>query len=288
MASAPASTARSVEGSASTERSQRRRGQPSSRAASACDHGIVRIDGGDELAEEALDPLVVGALLGSVEREPVLGASDARPRGRTSSHRRPSRVRRVERQPELLDEPEVRGVCLPDELAAELHRAGAVDGDLLDPPSDPVARLEHEHVGAAAHEIARSREPGEPGADGRRRRSRRHRLVVGEDAQRVRGKIRGDGRADVVLLDVTRVRDERLHAVAAREHDEHLRRRAEVDEALDRRRDAVLAGRRGRLDADPLGSNRQPHDAGARCPCSALRETPPTSTRATVERRGRA
>ena len=56
-------------------------------------------------------------------------------------------------------------MCLPDHLAAELHRAGAVDGNLLDTPSDPVARLEQEHVGATQHEIARGGEPGQPCAD---------------------------------------------------------------------------------------------------------------------------
>ena len=54
---------------------------------------------------------------------------------------------------------------LPDHLATELHRAGTVDGDLLDTPPDPIARLEHEHVGATTREIARGGEPGEPGAD---------------------------------------------------------------------------------------------------------------------------
>ena len=125
---------------------------------------VVRIDGGDELAEQPLDTLVVGALLGRVEREAVLRATHAVRQvvGRRTGD---GRVRRIERQPELLDEPEVGGVRRPDQLAAELHRASVVHRDLLDPPSDPVARLEHEHVGAAEHEIARGGEPGQPGAD---------------------------------------------------------------------------------------------------------------------------
>ena len=49
-----------------------------------------------------------------------------------------------------------------DELAAELHRPPVVDGDLLDPAADAVARLENEDVGAAPGEIPRRGEPGEP------------------------------------------------------------------------------------------------------------------------------
>ena len=125
---------------------------------------VVRIDGGDELAEEPLHSLVVGSLLGRVEREAVLRATHAVRqvvRGRSGDRG----VRRVEREPELLDETEVGRVRRPDQLAAELHRPTIVDRDLLDSPSDPLARLEHEHVGAAEHEIACSGEPGEPGAD---------------------------------------------------------------------------------------------------------------------------
>ena len=73
----------------------------------------------------------------------------------------------------------------PDELAPELHGASVVDRDLLHPASDPVARLEQEHVRATVREVARGGEPREPGADDDHIRSRRHRLVVREDPQRV-------------------------------------------------------------------------------------------------------
>ena len=179
--------------------------------------------------------------------------------------------------------------ALPDHLAAELHGAAVVDRDLLDATADPFARLEHEHVRAAVREIARGGEPGQAGPDDDDVASRRHRLVVGEDAQRVGGQMRGHGGADVVLLHVARVRDERLHAIAAGKRDEDLRRRAEVDEALDRRGHAVLARRRRRLDADALGPDGEANDARARAsPCAALSVTPPTSTRPTVEHARRA
>ena len=37
--------------------------------------------------------------------------------------------------------------------------------ELLHAPADAVARLEHEHVGAARGEVARGREAGQPGAE---------------------------------------------------------------------------------------------------------------------------
>src|SRR6185436_14814237 len=40
-----------------------------------------------------------------------------------------------------------------------------VDGDLLHAAAHPVPGLEDDHVGAAACEVARGREPGEPCAD---------------------------------------------------------------------------------------------------------------------------
>ena len=70
----------------------------------------------------------------------------------------------------------------------------------------------------------------------------------------------GHDRADVVLLDVARVRDERLHPVAAGQRHEDLGRRAEVDEPLDRGGDAVLALGGRRLDPDALRADREPDD----------------------------
>ena len=54
---------------------------------------------------------------------------------------------------------------LSDELAAELHGTSTVDRDLLDPTADPIARLEHEDVGATGREISRGSQPGEPGTE---------------------------------------------------------------------------------------------------------------------------
>ena len=50
-------------------------------------------------------------------------------------------------------------------LAAELQHAPVGQLELLDAPSDPVARLEHLHVGTAGREVARGREPGQPGTE---------------------------------------------------------------------------------------------------------------------------
>jgi hypothetical protein len=43
---------------------------------------------------------------------------------------------------------------MPNELSAELHGPVVVDGHLLDPASDAVTRLEHEHVGAAKSHLS--------------------------------------------------------------------------------------------------------------------------------------
>jgi hypothetical protein len=51
-----------------------------------------------------------------------------------------------------------------DHLAAELHQAAVGERRLLDPTARPVARLEHEHVGTAAGELAGSGEPRQAGA----------------------------------------------------------------------------------------------------------------------------
>ncbi len=125
---------------------------------------VLRIDRDRELAEQSLDPLVVRPLLRRLEREAVLRPPYAIHEvvGRRAGDRR---VRRVEREPELLDEPEIRDVSLTDQLAAELHRAAVVDRGLLDATAHPVTRLEHEDVGPAERKIARSGEPCEAGAD---------------------------------------------------------------------------------------------------------------------------
>ena len=114
---------------------------------------ILRIHGCREPPEQLLAALEVRALGRAREREPVLGPEHAIDEvvGRGTCDRR---IRRVEREPELLHQPEIRSVRLPDHLAAELNGPPVVDGDLLDAAADTVACLEHHDVRAAPHEIA--------------------------------------------------------------------------------------------------------------------------------------
>ena len=53
----------------------------------------------------------------------------------------------------------------------------SVEGDLLDPAADAGAGLEDEHVGAAGGQVAGGGEPGEAGAERRRRRGTWERLL---------------------------------------------------------------------------------------------------------------
>ena len=121
--------------------------------------GIVGVDRGDERAVEALDPLVVGPL-GRRREGPVLRADDAL----EEVVRRQSReagIARLEREPELLHEAEVGGVERPHHLAAQLNRSPLVNAELLDAAAGPIARLEHDDVGAAGGQVARGSEAGE-------------------------------------------------------------------------------------------------------------------------------
>jgi hypothetical protein len=125
---------------------------------------VVGIDGRGELAEETFDALVVLPFPIAREREAVLRAVEAV--DEVVRRRAGDRgVRGVERQSELVHEPQVGRVSLPDELAAELHGALVVDGDLLDAAPDAVARLEHEDVCAAGGQIPGRRKAGEPGPE---------------------------------------------------------------------------------------------------------------------------
>ena len=56
-------------------------------------------------------------------------------------------------------------VRVADHLAAELHQPTVGERGLLDPAADPVACLQHGHVGPATREVARRGQAGEPGAD---------------------------------------------------------------------------------------------------------------------------
>ena len=123
---------------------------------------VGRVDRGRELAPELLDPLQVGAL-GLGRRKPF-AADDAVVEVEGRQPRR-GRVARLDGQAELLDEPEVRGVEGPDQLAAELHGAHAVGRELFHAATHPVARLEHEHVGAGGRQVPRRRQSSEAGAE---------------------------------------------------------------------------------------------------------------------------
>ena len=125
--------------------------------------GVGRIDGRDELCPLPLDALVVLPLAAVAERE-VVSTLHALEQvvGRLPRH---AGIARLEREPELLDEPEIGRVHRPHDLAAELHRPAALLRKLLDPAADPPAGLEHEDVRARAGEVARRGQSGEAGAE---------------------------------------------------------------------------------------------------------------------------
>ena len=122
--------------------------------------GVGRIDGRRERAVEPLDALVVLALGGRGEGPVVrshhsFGEVVRREPGDAC-------VARLQRQAELGDETQVRGVERPDDLAAELHRAAVVDPELLDAPADSLPGLEHRDVGTSESEVACCGEAGKP------------------------------------------------------------------------------------------------------------------------------
>jgi hypothetical protein len=112
----------------------------------------------------------------------VRGGEERRPRtGARSLHQVPAHrprlgdVGRLQREPELAGQLQVRRTERAHDLAAHLHGPAVVEHDPLDPPAGPVARLEHLDVGAARHEIAGRRQPGEPRAQHEHVPPRRHR-----------------------------------------------------------------------------------------------------------------
>ena len=158
------SSMRTVEGRASTERSQSPIEASSSCLASGCDHGSSGSTVALSVPEEPLDALVVRPLLVAREREHLVAPRDTfeqieRLRALLAE------IARLEREPELLDEPEVRRVDAADDLAAELRRAATVDIQLLHAPADAIARLEDGHVRAPRGEVARGGQAGEPGPE---------------------------------------------------------------------------------------------------------------------------
>ena len=125
---------------------------------------ILRIHGCREPPKQLLAALEVGALGRGREWEAFLGpqhAVDEVVRRRAGD----GGVGRVEREPELVHKPEIRRVRLPDHLAAELNGSPVVDGNLLDSAADTFARLEHQNVRAALHEVARGGQPSQACSD---------------------------------------------------------------------------------------------------------------------------
>ena len=71
----------------------------------------------------------------------------------------------LERQAKLLDQSAVGRLEGAGHLAAELHQAAVGHLRLHDPPTGPVAGLEHDHIGAPRLQIERRRQPGQPGSN---------------------------------------------------------------------------------------------------------------------------
>jgi hypothetical protein len=110
-----------------------------------------------------LDPLGVLDVRGREERRPLPLAGTL---GEVPAHHaRLGDVAGLDLEPELRGQREVGGVEGADQLAAELDDAAVVEHRLLDAPAGPVARLEHEHVGAGGREVARGSEACQPGAE---------------------------------------------------------------------------------------------------------------------------
>ena len=120
---------------------------------------VVGVDRRGQRAELRLRA-IVRLLLGPGQPVPEHAAEAQHP-GVLAGQRR---ERVDEREPELVHEPAVRRVPGPDDLAAELDEPAVGELGLLHPPAGPVARLEHDHVGARGGQVARGRQAGQPGA----------------------------------------------------------------------------------------------------------------------------
>ena len=68
-------------------------------------------------------------------------------------------------EPQLGDQRQDPVLGRADPLGADLDHLAVADRLVERPAADPVARLEHDHVAAAGAQLARRREPGEPGPD---------------------------------------------------------------------------------------------------------------------------
>ena len=154
------STQRSAPGRASRERSQSPMLSASSRAAS----GWLQGSSGSTVRESASSS--------DVEPREVLVVGLVHP-GRAVAHRHAlvgapgigqveRGVARLQREPQLGHQAGVGALPLGGQLAAELDRPAVVEPLLLHPAAGALARLQHQHVGAAGREVAGTGEPGQP------------------------------------------------------------------------------------------------------------------------------
>jgi hypothetical protein len=121
--------------------------------------GVVGVNGLDQLAERLLDLGVARSVLLGHPGEVV---ADEAPLGEHVGVLAGDRgVGGLERQPKLLDESAVGRLEGTGQLAAELHEAPVGHLRLHDPPPRPVARLQHDHIGAPRLQIERRRQAGQ-------------------------------------------------------------------------------------------------------------------------------
>ena len=159
--------------------------------------GVVGVDRLGEGPGQPGEPLSVGPLLVGEPGELVADMHAVHQVGRHLAG--VGDVARPQRQAELVDQPEVGGVDLADQLAAELDDAAVRKRRLLDPAAGPFAGLEHDDVDARPMQVARRREPAEARADdddvGHRRLSSPSLSTIAPDARRARSRPRPPGPA---------------------------------------------------------------------------------------------
>jgi hypothetical protein len=123
---------------------------------------IIRVDGGRQCGELGLRLLVRGPVRVGQPRVPV--ADHGLPGQHPGLIAGQLRKRRHQGEPELGHQSGVPGVERADYLAAELNQSAVRQGGLLHPPADPVSRLHHQHIGAAADQVSGAGQAGQPGA----------------------------------------------------------------------------------------------------------------------------
>ncbi len=123
--------------------------------------GISRIETLGQRCERTLDPRKIGELL---RRHPRRLIADIDTVDEAPAHLAGvGDVTRHGRQPELGDEFAVGGVAVADDLAAGLHGTAIGQCHRLNTAAGTVACLEHDRIGAPAHEISRCAQPAQSG-----------------------------------------------------------------------------------------------------------------------------